>query len=122
MSEKAILVQVFDPAMCCSTGVCGPAIDPSLARFAADLAWLAREGAQVERFSLSQRPSAFATNTIIRTTLHEQGPDCLPMVLINGAVACQGGYPSRATMAKLTGIELPSALPQLTILNDSGCC
>jgi hypothetical protein len=31
---------VFDPAMCCSTGVCGPSVDPELARFAADLDWL----------------------------------------------------------------------------------
>ena len=33
-------IRVFDPAMCCSTGICGPAIDPQLARFAADLSWL----------------------------------------------------------------------------------
>ncbi len=30
-------IEVFDPAMCCSTGVCGPQVDPDLARFAADL-------------------------------------------------------------------------------------
>jgi Arsenical resistance operon protein ArsD len=30
-------VRVFDPAMCCSTGICGPSIDPQLVRFAADL-------------------------------------------------------------------------------------
>lgn len=122
MSKQASLVQVFDPAMCCSTGVCGPSIDPALARFAADLDWLAREGAKVERFSLSQQPSAFAVNTIVRTTLHEQGPECLPMVLVNGIVACQGKYPSRTMLAKLTGIELPPAFPQLTVLKDSGCC
>ena len=28
-------VRVFDPAMCCSTGVCGPSVDPQLARFSA---------------------------------------------------------------------------------------
>lgn len=123
MTEKqSLLVQVFDPAMCCSTGVCGPSIDPTLARFAADLEWLAREGARVERFSLSQQPSAFATNTIVRTSLHEQGPECLPMILVNGVVACQGKYPSRAMLAKFTGIELPAALAQLTVLKDSGCC
>jgi hypothetical protein len=26
-------MQVFDPAMCCSTGVCGPSVDPTLRAF-----------------------------------------------------------------------------------------
>ncbi len=30
-------IQVYDPAMCCSTGVCGPEVDPVLVRFATDL-------------------------------------------------------------------------------------
>jgi hypothetical protein len=33
-------VEVFDPPMCCSSGVCGPNVDPTLARLAADLHWL----------------------------------------------------------------------------------
>ena len=33
-------MRVFDPAMCCSTGVCGPSTDSILVRFAADLKWL----------------------------------------------------------------------------------
>lgn len=120
--KKGHLIQVFDPAMCCSTGVCGPSVDPGLPRFAADLDWLARQGARVERFNLSQQPSAFAVNTIVRSTLHEQGPDCLPMVLVDGAVVCQGKYPSRAMLAKLIDAELPPAFAQLPVLKDSGCC
>ena len=27
-------VEIFDPAMCCSTGVCGPGVDPELTRVA----------------------------------------------------------------------------------------
>ena len=115
-------LEVFDPAMCCSTGVCGPSVDPALARFATDLDWLTREGARVERFSLSQHPAAFTSNTVVRTTLHEQGPESLPMVLVDGVVVCQGKYPSRAMLAKLLGLELPPALPQLAVLNDKGCC
>ena len=42
-----ISVKVFDPAMCCSTGVCGPGVDPQLARFAADLEWLAGQGVRL---------------------------------------------------------------------------
>ena len=49
-------IEVFDPAMCCSTGVCGPKVDPSLARFASDLEALKRAGASVTRYNLSQQP------------------------------------------------------------------
>jgi hypothetical protein len=34
----SVTIRVFDPAMCCSTGVCGPSIDPELTRFAGDVA------------------------------------------------------------------------------------
>ncbi len=49
-------LQVFDPAMCCSTGVCGPSVDPTLPRFAADLEWLQSKGVQVERYNLARDP------------------------------------------------------------------
>jgi hypothetical protein len=33
-------IQIFDPAMCCSSGVCGTDVDQQLINFAADVAWL----------------------------------------------------------------------------------
>jgi len=30
--------------MCCSARVCGPSVDPDLARFAADVDWLQKQG------------------------------------------------------------------------------
>ena len=53
-------IQVFDPAMCCNTGVCGVDVDQSLVTFAADVDWAKQNGAQIERFNLSQQPMAFA--------------------------------------------------------------
>ncbi len=32
-------LQVFDPALCCSTGVCGVEVDQALVGFAADVDW-----------------------------------------------------------------------------------
>jgi hypothetical protein len=56
----SVTLRVFDPAMCCSSGVCGPSVDPELARFAADVAGCSKQGVAVERFNLSQQPGAFA--------------------------------------------------------------
>lgn len=55
-------LQVFDPAMCCSTGVCGPHVDPQLPRFSADLEWLGTQGVEVERYNLAQQPRVFVAS------------------------------------------------------------
>ena len=69
-------IQVLDPPMCCSTGVCGPAVDPELVRFAADLDWLKRQGVEVERHNLSQQPAAFSGNDVVNAALSKDGNDC----------------------------------------------
>lgn len=37
-------VEIFDPAMCCSTGVCDPSIDPELLRVATVISNLKEKG------------------------------------------------------------------------------
>ena len=98
-------VQVFDPAMCCSTGVCGPVVDPQLPRFAADLEWLAGKGVSVERFNLAQEPEAFAANGQVKLALEEEGTDCLPLVLVNGVIASKGKYPGREQLARWARLQ-----------------
>ena len=49
-------LEVFDPPMCCSSGVCGPKVDPVLPRFAADLEWMKSQGVAVSRYNLAQLP------------------------------------------------------------------
>ena len=103
-------IEVFDPAMCCSTGVCGPSVDPALVRFGADLDWLAGQGASVERFNLAQQPGAFAERDLVSAALREKGEQCLPLVLADGQVVSEGGYPSRAELAGWAGIEQPAGV------------
>ncbi len=103
-SKPAPKVEVFDPAMCCSTGVCGPTVDPKLAQFAADLHWLRSQGVPVERYNLAQTPAAFAANATVKSTLDKHGTDCLPLVLVDGSVASVGGYPTRAELAQWAGL------------------
>ena len=114
-------VQVFDPAMCCSTGVCGPSVDPVLARFAADLGWLQEQGVQVERFNLSQEPTVFASNDTVRSALKDRGQDVLPLVLIDGRIVAEGTYPGRETLAALAGIRLTKKLAIVSEAKES-CC
>lgn len=99
-------LEVYDPAMCCSTGVCGTDVDPKLVQFASDLGWLKEQGASVERFNLAQQPAAFAANSTVRGILAAEGNDCLPIVLVDGSVATKGIYPTREQLALLAGAKL----------------
>ena len=104
-----IAVRVFDPAMCCSTGICGPSVDPQLARFAADLDWLKSQGVAVERFNLSQQPAAFADDAAVKAALETKGEAGLPLVKVNGEVKSSGTYPSRDELAAWAGVGAPVA-------------
>ncbi|MHC1767364.1 MAG: arsenite efflux transporter metallochaperone ArsD [Verrucomicrobiia bacterium] len=113
-SKPLAKLEVFDPAMCCSTGVCGPNVDPKLVQFAADLDWLKSQGVPVERYNLSQSPAAFAANATVKTTLEKHGTDCLPLVLVGGDVASVGGYPTRVELAAWSGLA-----PSKTVYNET---
>ena len=99
-----VKVQVFDPAMCCPTGVCGPEVDPSLVRFAADLEWLEENGAEVERFTLSRQPAAFVANAEVAAAMRARD-DALPLLLVDGKIVAQGSYPAREVLAELAGMK-----------------
>lgn len=123
-------LRVFDPAMCCSTGVCGPSVDPELARFAADVAWLEAQGVSVERYNLSQAPGVFAETPAVREAL-ERGTEVLPIVLVGDRIAVEGSYPSRETLAALAGVVVKNVVakpkvaccaPRSGAKSGTGCC
>lgn len=118
---SGVKVQVYDPAMCCSSGVCGPTVDPVLARFSADLDWLSTQGISVERYNLSQSPAAFVAATAVQAALATDGTACLPMILVEGEVRSQGKYPVRFTLAKWAGLSLQAPV-ELNVLAPKGCC
>jgi hypothetical protein len=98
-------LEVFDPPMCCSTGVCGPSVDPELVRFAADLRWIEEHRVTVERHNLAQEPGAFVENPSILAALNAEDPSCLPIVLVDGErVVSLNGYPTRQHLLDLLGL------------------
>ena len=111
-------IQVFDPALCCSTGVCGVDIDQALVSFSADAAWAKLNGARIERFNLAQQPMAFAENITVKGFLERSGEEALPLVLVNGEVALAGRYPNRTELARWAGISPASAETK----SDGSCC
>lgn len=106
-------IHVFDPPMCCSSGVCGPVVDPDLSRFAGDLDWLADHGVRVSRFNLAQQPQVFVSHDVVRTALEQDGEACLPLVLADDRIVSRGVYPSREALAEAASIPIGPAEPSL---------
>lgn len=122
-------LQVFDPALCCSTGVCGTEVDQALVDFSADVDWLKHSGGQIERFNLAQQPMAFAENSVVKAFLERSGAEGLPLILLDGEIAMAGRYPTRKELARFA--EISSALSAITVsevktggcgCSDSKCC
>ncbi len=117
-------LEVFDPAMCCPTGVCGPNVNPALVQFASDFLWVAGQGVHVERYNLAQQPQAFATNETVKTALEKYGNACLPLILLNGSIVSEGRYPGRDELARMVGLEPDGTKtpgPRLPIVQGR-CC
>ena len=98
-------IEIYDLPMCCSTGVCGPNVDPKLVQFAADLEWLKGKGVNVERYNLAQQPDKFAGCKPVTDAMVFAGDLCLPLILANGEIVSRNIYPKRAGLAKLAGVN-----------------
>ena len=111
-------IQIFDPALCCSSGVCGTDVDQALVNFSADIDWAIKNGAQVERFNLAQQPLAFADNAVVNSFLQRSGAAALPLILVDGEVALAGRYPLRAELVRWARLAVPEAEAKAA----AGCC
>lgn len=83
---------VYDPPMCCSTGLCGNDIDPALVSFAALLTQMSQKGVKVERYNLGQQPMAFVQNPAVKALLDKEGVSVLPLIFVDGEIHLKGRY------------------------------
>lgn len=112
-------LEVFDPALCCPTGVCGPNVDPELTRIASALFLLEGKGFSVKRFNLGTEPDAFILNKQVNQLLNEKGPDALPITVFNDEIVKMGSYPSNDVLAEWFEInpdELVAKKPKTSLL------
>jgi hypothetical protein len=114
-------IQIFDPALCCSTGVCGVTVDQALVAFSADVDWAQKNGTQIERFNLAQQPMAFAENVVVKRFLERSGAEALPLIIVDGEIALAGRYPNRAELARWAAIS-PAPVVGDAKPESAACC
>jgi len=101
-------IQVFDPPMCCASGVCGPAPDPTLIRAAEVLEHLKADGHTVVRYQLSHHPAAFTETPEVYRILLNKGSAALPITVVDGVVRWVGRYPDYEEMLEAAGETGPA--------------
>ena len=133
--EKHIL-RIFEPPMCCPTGLCGPRMNGDLVQFAGALKRAAAQGIVVERWNLAQQPQAFAENRQVRESLSILGQNGLPFIYVNEKLKLSGRYPTEKELFVWLGIaetEMPEdisrsidAKQSFVVLDEKGagdgCC
>ncbi|MCK8603685.1 arsenite efflux transporter metallochaperone ArsD [Desulfoferrobacter suflitae] len=118
------VLKIYDPAMCCSSGVCGPNVDPALAQFAGTLKFIsAQPGVRVERYNLGQQPQAFVANEEVKSMLGNGGEKKLPFIFVNDQLWLEGRYPSRDELLQALKINsVPVLFRIATTLENAPCC
>lgn len=128
-ADQGRRVQLFEQAMCCETGVCGPSVDQQLIDVREDIRWVEGQGARVSRHNLSSDPDAFVANPKVTGLMAAFGERALPALLVDGEIAVHGRYPSRDELSKL--LDAAPASPSQTEpaeqatgcgCGPSGCC
>jgi hypothetical protein len=93
-------VEIYEPPMCCPTGVCGPAPDPELAALQEVVLKLKKGGYAVERIAINQQPARFMGNPLVKKILNSEGKEALPITLIGAKVIAKGRYPNYEELLK----------------------
>ena len=99
-------MQIFEPALCCETGICGAGVDPELLRITTVIDRLKQNGFIVRRFNLNQK-----------------GAQALPVVLVDGSIVIEGRYPTNEEILTLLGLPSSALLPRnIGGTTGGGCC
>ena len=112
---------IFEPAMCCETGLCGVGVDPELLRISTITNTLKKQGVEVERYNLSSAPNTFVQNIQIKEILNKEGIKVLPVTMVNDKIIKKFSYPTNDELMSLLGITLDSLEEGQNKVGDCGC-
>jgi hypothetical protein len=121
-------LEIFEPAMCCPTGLCGIDVDPELLRISTVTNTLEKSGIKIERFNLSNSPQEFIKNVAVTDFIRANGAEALPVTVLDGEIIIRGRYPKNEEFAQLLNIPSINIDSQSCEVqddnnaSDEGCC
>ena len=111
-------VIIYDPALCCPTGLCGVNIDPELMRIAVVVETLKRKGIAIERYNLRDNPQLYVSTKVVNDFLMKEGAEKLPITTVDSEIVITGAYPTNKQIAEWFNISEE----ELTVKKQSCCC
>lgn len=112
---------IYEPAMCCSTGLCGVGVDPELLGISTVLNTLKKNGVEVQRFNLSSAPQEFINNKSVNEFINTKGVDELPVTVLDGKIVIEGRYPTNEEFVELLSIPMNYLGEQPKANRSEGC-
>jgi len=104
-----MLLEIYEPSMCCESGVCGPEPDKALIDLQNLILLLKKVGVETKRYAINQAPLVFVQNSVVRDFIKTNGPGKLPLALLNNQIIKIGGYPTveelKTHVPNLDGID-----------------
>lgn len=120
---------IYEPAMCCSTGLCGVGVDPELLRISTVLNTLKKNNIEVVRYNLSNAPQEFVSSKVVNDFINTKGVDQLPVAVLDGKIVIEGRYPTNEEFANLLEISMDllerrpkSVKVKVAEKSPDGCC
>lgn len=93
-TTATIDVEVFDPPLCCPTGLCGPVLDTTLLDLGETIVALQAEGHAVTRHMMTTDPQAFVRNREVYEAIKARQLEVLPITVVRGRIVKTGSYPT----------------------------
>lgn len=122
-------LSIYEPTLCCDTGLCGVNVDPELLRITTTLGALKEQGVEISRYNLNSAPMEFVKSDVVNKYVNENGVEGLPCVTLDGKIVIEGRYPTNAEILELLELPADYLLPKGATVGCSsegeagnGCC
>ncbi len=97
-------LKIYDPTMCCPTGVCGTSVDTKLIQLSNFINSLDKSMFEVKRFGLSTNPQEYVTNSEVSKLLNTEGVEVLPLIFLDDELLFKGDYPTVPELSSKMGL------------------
>lgn len=87
-------LEIFEPSLCCESGVCGPEPDKALIELQNTIQLLKKAGVETKRYAINQVPIMFVQNAVVREFVKANGPEKLPLTLLDNQIIKSSDYPT----------------------------
>ncbi|SHK12788.1 Arsenical resistance operon trans-acting repressor ArsD [Geosporobacter subterraneus DSM 17957] len=94
--ENKTIINIYEPPMCCSSGVCGPSPDTKLMDLQNTIKRIQKEfpEVQINRYSMNFNPKDFMQNPAVFAKVKAEKTEALPIITINGDIIKEKDYMS----------------------------